>query len=252
MNRPTPVKTDNFFLLIFRALRHRRVPIALRIASHNVILVALALVIYACVMGLQFKQAMHQQADDPATCTWQQRPDQRATGQCAPGGEVEPVDGHCAPSQNSRYRVSITASAAGLQADVNVKLTPAPLRFNRNSDFIFDDPSRSFSGEPQQLFKGQLDAEGKAQFDIEIGATNQPSSLLAAQFTSRVFEPGGAFSLASSSLPFHAYPAYVGLKLPKGDAERDMLLTDSRHLLELASLSPAGEPLALPSLAVMR
>lgn len=63
MNRPTPVKTDNFFLLIFRALRHRRVPIALRIASHNVILVALALVIYACVMGLQFKQAMHEQAN---------------------------------------------------------------------------------------------------------------------------------------------------------------------------------------------
>ncbi|KAF1008716.1 MAG: hypothetical protein GAK32_02065 [Pseudomonas fluorescens] len=63
MNRPTPVKTDNFFLLIFRALRHRRVPIALRIACHNVILVALALVIYACVMGLQFKQAMHEQAD---------------------------------------------------------------------------------------------------------------------------------------------------------------------------------------------
>ncbi|MEB0122823.1 AhpA/YtjB family protein [Pseudomonas sp. CCI1.2] len=63
MNRPTPVKTDNFFLLIFRALRHRRVPLALRIASHNVILVALALLIYACVMGLQFKQAMHEQAD---------------------------------------------------------------------------------------------------------------------------------------------------------------------------------------------
>ncbi|MCY1258005.1 histidine kinase [Pseudomonas jessenii] len=63
MNRPTPVKTDNFFLLIFRALRHRRVPIALRIASHNVILVALALVIYAGVMGLQFKQTMHEQAD---------------------------------------------------------------------------------------------------------------------------------------------------------------------------------------------
>ena len=63
MNRPSPVKTDNFFLLIFRALRDRRVPIALRIATHNVILVALALVIYAVVMGLQFKQAMHEQAD---------------------------------------------------------------------------------------------------------------------------------------------------------------------------------------------
>ena len=63
MNRPLPVKNDNFFLLIFRALRDRRVPIALRIATHNVILVALALVIYAVVMGLQFKQAMHEQAD---------------------------------------------------------------------------------------------------------------------------------------------------------------------------------------------
>nr|WP_256930389.1 AhpA/YtjB family protein [Pseudomonas sp. D1HM] len=50
-------------MLIFRALRDRRIPLALRIASHNVILVALALVIYAVVMGLQFKQAMHEQAD---------------------------------------------------------------------------------------------------------------------------------------------------------------------------------------------
>nr|WP_290446770.1 histidine kinase [Pseudomonas guariconensis] len=49
--------------MIFRALRQRRVPLALRIASHNIFLVALALVIYACVMGLQFRQAMHEQAD---------------------------------------------------------------------------------------------------------------------------------------------------------------------------------------------
>ncbi|MBA5707214.1 histidine kinase [Pseudomonas fulva] len=63
MNRPTSVKTDNFFLMIYRALSQRRVPLALRIACTNIFLVALALVIYACVMGLQFKQAMHDQAD---------------------------------------------------------------------------------------------------------------------------------------------------------------------------------------------
>nr|WP_251701910.1 AhpA/YtjB family protein [Pseudomonas boanensis] len=63
VNRPTSVKPDNFFLLIFHALRQRRVPIALRIASHSLLLVALALVIYAWVMGMQFKQAMQQQAD---------------------------------------------------------------------------------------------------------------------------------------------------------------------------------------------
>lgn len=63
MTRPTSVKPDNFFLLLFHALRQRRVPIALRIALHSLVLVAAALVIYAWVMGMQFKQAMQQQAD---------------------------------------------------------------------------------------------------------------------------------------------------------------------------------------------
>ncbi|AQZ36315.1 histidine kinase [Pseudomonas sp. LPH1] len=49
--------------MIFHALRQRRVPLVLRIASHSLLLVALAMVIYAWVMGMQFKQAMQQQAD---------------------------------------------------------------------------------------------------------------------------------------------------------------------------------------------
>ena len=63
VNRPAPVKPDNFFLLLFRALRQRRVPLALRIVSHSLLLVALALSIYAWVIGMQFKQAMQQQAE---------------------------------------------------------------------------------------------------------------------------------------------------------------------------------------------
>ncbi|QRY79906.1 histidine kinase [Pseudomonas sp. PDNC002] len=63
MTRPTSVKPDNFFLLLFHALRQRRVPVALKIAIHSLLLVAAALVIYAWVMGMQFKQAMQQQAD---------------------------------------------------------------------------------------------------------------------------------------------------------------------------------------------
>ncbi|HLD69096.1 MAG TPA: AhpA/YtjB family protein [Pseudomonas sp.] len=63
MNRPASVKPDNVFLLVFHALRQRRVPLVLRIASHSLLLVALALLIYAWVIGMQFKQAMQQQAD---------------------------------------------------------------------------------------------------------------------------------------------------------------------------------------------
>lgn len=63
MTRHATVKPDNFFVLLFRAMRQRRVPIALRIVSHSLILVIAALVIYAVVVGLQFRHAMQQQAD---------------------------------------------------------------------------------------------------------------------------------------------------------------------------------------------
>ncbi|TWI52406.1 putative membrane protein affecting hemolysin expression [Pseudomonas duriflava] len=63
MTRPATVKPDNFFLLLFRALRQRRIPIALRVVSHSLILVIAALLIYAVVMGMQFRHAMQQQAD---------------------------------------------------------------------------------------------------------------------------------------------------------------------------------------------
>ncbi|MCF6757137.1 AhpA/YtjB family protein [Stutzerimonas balearica] len=63
MNRPASVKPDNFFLLLYRAIRQHRVPLVLRIAAHTLLLVVLALVIYSWVIGMQFKHAMEQQAD---------------------------------------------------------------------------------------------------------------------------------------------------------------------------------------------
>jgi uncharacterized membrane protein affecting hemolysin expression len=63
VNRPAPVKPDNFFLLLFQALRQRRIPLVLRIVSHSLLLVALALLIYGWVIGMQFKHAMQQQAE---------------------------------------------------------------------------------------------------------------------------------------------------------------------------------------------
>ena len=63
MTRPTSVKPDNLFLLLFNAIRYRRVPLTLRIASHSLLLVSLALIICAWVMGMQFRNAMQQQAD---------------------------------------------------------------------------------------------------------------------------------------------------------------------------------------------
>ncbi|WP_349572342.1 AhpA/YtjB family protein [Azotobacter salinestris] len=63
MTRPASVKPDNFFVLLFRALCQRRVPVSLRIVSHSLVLVTLALATYSWLVGLQVRQTMHEQAD---------------------------------------------------------------------------------------------------------------------------------------------------------------------------------------------
>lgn len=140
------------------------------------------------------------------------------------------------------------ASAAGLKADVSVRLMPAPLGFSRFKDYVFDDPTRRYQGEPQTIFEDRLDPEGKARFEARFEPAGEPAATLEADFTTRVFEEGGAFSTIHSSQPYHPYPRYVGLKLPKGDATRGMLLTDQKHTVELATLGTDGEPLAAEAL----
>lgn len=63
MNRPAPVKSDNFFILLFQALRRRRVPIALRIASHSLILVAVVMLAFAWLFNLQVREVMQRQSE---------------------------------------------------------------------------------------------------------------------------------------------------------------------------------------------
>lgn len=134
------------------------------------------------------------------------------------------------------------ASASGLKADIKMRLTPAATRFERNSDFIFEDPAREFASEPQTLFEGVLDDDGNARIDTQLERIEGAPGMLSAAFTTRIFERGGAFSISYSSYKFSPYARYVGLKLPKGDATRNMLRTDAKHTVELAALTAAGKP----------
>jgi alpha-2-macroglobulin len=142
------------------------------------------------------------------------------------------------------------ATASGLKADVQMRLVKAPTRFERFTDFIFDDPARDFAVEPVTVFEGQLDASGKATFAHEDAPAKEAPGMLTAALTTRVFEPGGAFSINRQSAPFSPYDRYVGIKLPKGDVARNMLLTDKAHTVEVATVSSEGKPVAGKNLEV--
>lgn len=136
------------------------------------------------------------------------------------------------------------AIANGLNAKVDVTLTPALTAFKGFSDFVFDDPTRKFNAEIQTVFDDKLDANGQALIQSDINVEKRPAGILNANFTTKVFEAGGNFSIDRFSVPFHPYKSYIGIRTPKGDAMRGMLLTDTNHTVEIVSVNPDGKLMA--------
>jgi len=135
------------------------------------------------------------------------------------------------------------AIAKNLNANVSVSLVPVRTKFKTFGNYIFDDPVNKFNGHYQTLFEGDLDEFGKADVpaNISVGEESAPG-MLKANFKTKVFEPGGNFSTDRFSLPYHMYEKYVGVKLPKGDAARGMLLTDTTQSVKIALVDVDGNP----------
>ena len=142
------------------------------------------------------------------------------------------------------------AVARNLAADVRVSFAPMRTAFSRFSDHVFDDPVRDYSAEPQTILDGLLDDEGVASFTTELAPGGRSPGMLMATFTTRIFEESGAFSTNRRSVRFSPYDRYVGVRLPPGDAVRGMLLTDTTHTVDIATLSYDGEPVSVDSVDI--
>lgn len=130
------------------------------------------------------------------------------------------------------------ASAGGLKADVNLRLSAMRTQFSGFRDYVFDDPAREYKADPQEVFAGDLDASGAVRFEHRLDLGDAPPGMLSANFTTRVFERGGAFSVQYDAKEYAPYDRFVGLKLPT--ARRATLQVDQDHTVELASVTSRG------------
>lgn len=142
------------------------------------------------------------------------------------------------------------APASELSSDVTVQLKRAPTRFPKYQDYAFDDPARLFEAEPRELFSGDLDQKGATSFRYDLSPNSAAPGMLEAAFTTRVHERGGGFSIDRVTLPYHPYTRYIGIRPPKGDIMRSMLLTDKKHSLEIVTLDPKGKPVSVPEINI--
>jgi len=133
-------------------------------------------------------------------------------------------------------------TAQNLKAKVDAFLTPQTTTFKNFDDYIFDDPTLSFTTQTSTIFDGRLDAEGKATVNTNINIEKQAPGQLKANFLIKVFEPGGNFSIQSLSMPYNVYPGYVGIKTPKGSDLSGMLFTDKDNTIDIADVDTKGIP----------
>ncbi len=134
------------------------------------------------------------------------------------------------------------AIARYLETDIELMLSQAGASFAEYPEYTFDDPTRQYEPRARKFLKARLMKTATPPL-AQISMRNTCRPMLSANFTTRVFEPGGAFSIDQFSLPYHPYNQYVGLRLPKGD-RRGMLLTDTQHIARLALLDREAQPVA--------
>jgi hypothetical protein len=133
---------------------------------------------------------------------------------------------------------------------VDLKLLKTNSSFKGFEKFTFDDPSKNYWPIENTLFSDRLNTVGRAEFPIDMYVNTNAPGMLKAVFTSRVFEEGGDFSTDYYSVPFSPYQDYVGLSVVDGDDYRNALLTDTNHVIKIATVHMDGKPLSKNNIEV--
>ncbi len=87
-----------------------------------------------------------------------------------------------------------------------------------------------------------MDETGKATVPVDIKVSDAAPGVLQANFVTKVFEPGGAFSTDRFTIPYHPYNVYAGLHIPGSDKSHNMLLADSNHQVRIVTVDRDGNP----------
>jgi len=140
------------------------------------------------------------------------------------------------------------ANAPNLKTDVQVSFSKIKTVFKGYETYWFDDITRDFETEERVLVSDKLDENGELSFTKSLAFN--AAGMLRAQFTVRVFEPGGDFSIDQYTTSCTPYSSFVGLKTPESKEYGQMIATNKQHKFTVASLNDAGKPISVSGIKV--
>jgi uncharacterized protein YfaS (alpha-2-macroglobulin family) len=133
------------------------------------------------------------------------------------------------------------ATAQNLKARVDVQLYKKATTFTSFKEYTFDNPAANFTPLSKTIFDGSLNADGIAYVNPTFDAGGDAPGMLLANMTTKVFEPGGNFSIDNTSMPYHPYTSYAGIKVPEGDKQWGFILSGKNQSFNIVDVSTNGE-----------
>ncbi|QNK64179.1 hypothetical protein H7F33_06745 [Pedobacter sp. PAMC26386] len=133
------------------------------------------------------------------------------------------------------------AAGKNLKAKVDVNLNIMKTTFPGFDGYNFDNPTVNFVSQIKTIFEGRLNENGMAAVNTNLNDNATAPGVLKANFTTKVFEAGGNFSIDNFSIPYHVFTNYYGIKAPEGEKLSGMLMTGKDHSFSIVNIDRDGK-----------
>lgn len=135
------------------------------------------------------------------------------------------------------------ATASNLKASVDMSLQSTKTTFKSFEDYHFDNHlSGKFASNETRIFDGNLDANGQTKITVDMtDKTKNAPGMLKASFSTKVYEPGGNFSVDYYSIDYAPYKSFAGIRLPESKMWGNALAVDRPQHIDLVSVNSEGK-----------
>lgn len=133
------------------------------------------------------------------------------------------------------------ATAQNLKARIDAQLYKKKTSFPKLDNYVFDNPTSNFTSQSKTIFDGTLSENGTAAVNPTFEAGEDAPGQLLVNLVTKVFEPGGNFSIDNFSMPFNPYTSYVGVHVPEGDKTWGFLQSGQLHKFDIVDVDTKGK-----------
>lgn len=129
-----------------------------------------------------------------------------------------------------------------LKANITASLFPAHTSIKGFSDYQFQSPLRHFESAATEIFNGDLSERGEANIRANMPDAKGAAGLLTAQLVTRVYEPGGDFSIDRFQVLYSPFNKFIGIKAPNAASNGKQPECGKTYPIQMVAISPEGKP----------